>query len=390
MTFWGRFYGAAPTNTSIVMNTTSTSLSTRGGVLKWVFAGAGLFIAGLLGLMTLLMIGSATGPLGLIIGFVLATLPAPIYVGLALWLDRIEAEPPWMLVGAFVWGATAAVFFAFIFNTLNGLIVAVFYGAKAGEAFTTVVSAPFVEESAKAFVLFLLFFWKKDEFDGIVDGIVYASMVGLGFAMTENIQYYGKELLKGGLSGSAYVFLLRGIISPFSHPLFTSMTGIGLGLARQSDKGYVKFLAPLAGLGLAMFLHFLWNASASLGPLFLVAYLFVMAPAFLGVLTLVYLSLQREGQILREHLWSEVQNGLLTRQEYESLSSGGGRLRASWGAMRTGGVGGWRVRGQFHQTASELAFHRRRVHRRGMAGQPETARLEDAYLQRLRELRTRL
>ncbi len=98
---------------------------------------------------------------------------------------------------AFLWGATAAVFFAFIFNTLNGIIVALIFGAKAGEAFSAVISAPFVEECAKAFVLFLLFFWKKDEFDGIVDGVVYASMVGLGFAMTENIQYYGKELLEG-------------------------------------------------------------------------------------------------------------------------------------------------------------------------------------------------
>ncbi len=168
------------------------------------------------------------------------------------------------------------------------------------------------------------------------------------------------------------------------------MTGIGLGIACQSDRRSVRFLAPLAGLGLAMFLHFLWNGSASLGPLFIVAYLFVMMPVFFGVLALVYYSLRQEGQVLREHLWAEVQNGLLTREEYDSLSSGGGRLRASWGAMRTGGVGGWRLRGQFHQTASELAFHRRRVHRRGLSGHPESAHFEEAYLQRLREMRARL
>ena len=40
-------------------------------------------------------------------------------------------------------------------------------------------------------ILVIFFFWKKDEFDGVVDGIVYASMAGLGFAMTENILYYG-------------------------------------------------------------------------------------------------------------------------------------------------------------------------------------------------------
>ena len=56
------------------------------------------------------------------------------------------------------------------------------------------ISAPIVEESGKAFILFVFFFWKADEFDGVVDGIVYASMAALGFAMTENIQYYGKAV----------------------------------------------------------------------------------------------------------------------------------------------------------------------------------------------------
>ena len=61
-----------------------------------------------------------------------------------------------------------------------------------GEAFGAVISAPLVEESAKAIILLIFFFAKRDEFDGVVDGIVYAAMVGLGFAMTENIQYYGR------------------------------------------------------------------------------------------------------------------------------------------------------------------------------------------------------
>jgi RsiW-degrading membrane proteinase PrsW (M82 family) len=45
-------------------------------------------------------------------------------------------------------------------------------------------------------ILVVLFLWKKDEFDGIIDGIVYAGMVGLGFAMTENILYYGVRFRK--------------------------------------------------------------------------------------------------------------------------------------------------------------------------------------------------
>src|SRR5918999_207932 len=98
----------------------------------------------------------------------------------------------------------------------------------------------------------------------VIDGIVYAAMVGLGFAMTENIQYYGRAVQEGGGETLQFVFILRGFLAPFSHPLFTAMTGIGLGLARQSSNAAVKFLTPIVGLGAAISLHAIWNGSAVL------------------------------------------------------------------------------------------------------------------------------
>src|SRR6185369_267543 len=85
-----------------------------------------------------------------------------------------------------------ATFFAFLLNTTSQGVVGALSNASAGEAFAAVISAPIVEETGKAFILFIFFFWKKDEFDGVVDGIVYASLSALGFAMTENVLYYGK------------------------------------------------------------------------------------------------------------------------------------------------------------------------------------------------------
>src|SRR5205807_5691014 len=227
-------------------------------------------------------IGAMTGPVGMIIGLICATLPVPIYVMLLLWIDRYEAEPLWMLATAFFWGALVAVFIAFLLNTANELIVtAATNNVRVGENFGAVISAPIVEESAKAFILLVLFFWKKDEFDGIVDGIVYAGMVGLGFAMTENILYYGRAV-QGGAGALTFIFILRGMIAPFSHPLFTSMTGIGLGWARQSDNGFVKVTMPVLGLMLAMLLHGAWNGSATFGGIwFIVAYFMIMAPVFI-------------------------------------------------------------------------------------------------------------
>src|SRR5216117_1667995 len=190
-------------------------------VLKIILAVFAVMFAALLGLVVLLLIGAETGPVELIIGLICATLPVPIYVMLLLWIDRYESEPLWMLTTSFLWGSLVAVFIAIILNTINGAIVAAATNsAQISENFGAVISAPIVEESAKAFILLVLFLWKKDEFDGIVDGIVYAGMVGLGFAMTENILYYGRALQQGQ-EVLGFVIVLRGMASPFAHPLFT-------------------------------------------------------------------------------------------------------------------------------------------------------------------------
>src|SRR5262249_41906127 len=155
-------------------------------------------------------------------------------------------------------------------------------GEGAGEAFAAVISAPIVEESGKALILFIFFFWKKDEFDGVIDGVVYASLAALGFAMSENILYYGKAAAAGGGEALTASIILRGFFAPFSHPLFTSLTGIGLGLARQTKNLGIKIIAPIIGLLMAMLMHSIWNASAVLGGgvIFLLTYILVMVPAF--------------------------------------------------------------------------------------------------------------
>jgi RsiW-degrading membrane proteinase PrsW (M82 family) len=374
-----------------VPDTFAPPVAPHRSALRVILITTAILIALLLGLLTLLLIGLGTGFVPLLIGFVLATLPVPLYVALALWIDRYEPEPPWTLAMAFFWGALVAIFIAYVLNTLSGLIVGALFGGNAGEVFATVVSAPFVEETSKALVLFGLFYWKRDEFDGVIDGIVYAAMVGLGFAMTENIQYYGGALRDGGIAGSLVLFILRGLMAPFSHPLFTSMTGIGLGLASQTRNRAAKILAPLAGLFIAMSLHGLWNLSATInGLLYFAVYFFIMMPIFIAVLVTVYFALQREGRTVREHLLSDLQAGLFTPQDYECLCTVRGRTRASWQAWRTGGLNQWRTRARYNSTASELAFHRARV-ARGLAAQDEAARArEEFYRRSLAELAARM
>src|ERR1043166_9961120 len=88
--------------------------------LKIVFAIFALMIAAVLGLVVLVLIGSETGPLELIIGMICAMLPVPIYIMVLLWIDRYESEPLWMLATRFLWGALVGGFGSVIFHSISG------------------------------------------------------------------------------------------------------------------------------------------------------------------------------------------------------------------------------------------------------------------------------
>jgi RsiW-degrading membrane proteinase PrsW (M82 family) len=347
----------------------------------------------LTGLFTLWLIGYGTGVVPFLAGLIAAAIPVPVYVTLVLWLDRYEPEPPWMLATAFFWGALVAVFFAIVINSVGVLVVGALSDEATAKFFGMVVSAPFVEETSKALALVALFLWRRDEFDGVTDGIVYAAMIGLGFAMTENVKYYGEAVLEHNAIG---VFIVRGLFSPFAHPLFTGMTGVGLGLAAQSDRRFTKLFAPAVGFVAAVLLHAAWNASAYLtgrfenGAYILLTYFLVMMPTFLGMLLAVVFSLRREGRILREQLRRDVATGLLTEAEYLCLCSVRGRLSASCAALARGGLARWRARAQLNRAASELAFHRARAARGISCRGATNAEREQSYLRQIYDLRLRL
>jgi protease PrsW len=339
----------------------------------------------LAGAMACAMIVADVGARGFAVGTLMAVVPVPFYVMLALWLDRYEAEPPRVLARTFVWGATVAICMAMLVNTYAESTLAGVFGDHAAGIFGAVVSAPVVEELAKGLVLLILYRGMVDEFDGVTDGVVYAAMVGLGFAMVENIQYYGSALAQGEHE-SVVTFVVRGMMAPFAHPFFTSMIGIGLGVAREGPKDGRRHVPPLIGLGAAMVLHSLWNVVTSDDRWFVGAYVVVMVPAFVAVLALVRHSLRREGNVVREHLAPLVSCGDLSPEELERLCRVRTRLHATWRAWRAGGSPSWRARRDFHQTASELAFHRWRVGR-GITRGPHADAARDAeYLARLREL----
>ena len=148
-----------------------------------------------------------------------------------MWLDRYEPEPRSLLVLGLGWGAFVATSGALVLQLFDTVI----FAADRRPSSATVV-APVTEEAAKGLFILLLLFYRRHELDGVLDGIVYAGMVGIGFAFTENIlyltsAYMGDDGQAGGLGGAVGLFIVRCVFSPFAHPFFTAFIGIGIGIA---------------------------------------------------------------------------------------------------------------------------------------------------------------
>lgn len=309
--------------------------------------------------LAVLFVLAAVGSTGFAVGAALALSALPVYVALALWIDRYEPEPRVLLLRAFLWGAGPAILIALLVSGIGQELVSSEFGEEVGEIYGGSVSAPIVEESAKAAALFAVYRRWRSELDGVLDGIVYAAMVGLGFSTVEDILYYGSEVVEGDV-GVGAVFVMRGIASPFAHPVFTSMTGIGLALAATSSSRGRRLWAPALGLLGAILLHSAWNTSTIDEDAFVLTFLFVMFPAFLAVVVISLVARRRDGRRVAAYLGPEVESGLLTEEDLNALSTLRGRRRAIRAARRAGGREA-RARRQLHRAATDLAFLRHRV-----------------------------
>ncbi|MCL2826760.1 MAG: PrsW family intramembrane metalloprotease, partial [Eggerthellaceae bacterium] len=284
-------------------------------------------LAGFLGLFLLV---------GGLVFFVAAILSVvtlvPMMAG-TLALDRLEPEPRHLLVMAFLWGAGVSVVFSSIGEAVLG------FGVFSEDA-TSVFLAPIVEETAKALVLFGLFWFRRNEFNGVTDGVVYAATTALGFAAAENIGYYIISATEGA-SSLAVVFVLRGILSPFCHPVFTSMTGIGLALATRRRSRAARVFLPLGGLIAAMALHAIWNGSSSIGIGALGLAFLLMIGVLVGILVAVRVDRKRTIARIETYMAQYIPTGLVTYGDLAMLSTLKARKQAREWARSTYGKSGF-------------------------------------------------
>lgn len=328
----------------------------------FAFAIVGYVVLSLVILLVLGYLLVYLGPVALIVAGVLAVVPLVIVLIGIRWIDRWEPEPRGSLVFAFLWGAGASIAIALIFD-LGVQVVAAFAGLGSdsfGALFMSlVVRAPLVEEIGKGLGLLLLFWVIRRQFDGPVDGVVYGAMIAVGFAFIENIQYFGLAIGDAQAPGDiAEIFVLRGLMSPFTHVMFTACTGIVIGFAarRASSLSIVGWF--LLGLVPAVLLHAFWNGSALFVADFYAYYFVVQVPIFIIGFVIIYFLRRQERGITRRHLQEYASVGWFTSEEVDMLSTGAGRRAATAWARRNGLGEPFSV---FALSATRLAFARYRI-----------------------------
>ena len=242
------------------------------------------------------------GPVAAVIAAVIAFVPAVFYILPLIWLDRYDPEPLWLLALAFAWGALVSVIVSFVINTL--------LGALFGEIVGGVISAPIFEEGSKGLGLILLLIFFRRYFDDILDGVVFAGVIALGFSTVENVLYYGRGLLDGSI---ILLVFMRGILSPFAHVTFTSMTGIGCGISRESHNQFIKIALAVWSVTSVRLRFTLCGTEWRLfggGGAFLIGYIFLEIPFFLIFVGFTIYVMYRQNKILKEMLAIDVARGL--------------------------------------------------------------------------------
>ncbi len=253
-----------------------------------------------------------------------AIVPMLIYLIIIWRFDMYDREPFGLVLLNFLWGALGAIFFAIIGSAIiSSALSIIITSPKNLTNAETIFVAPYVEEITKGLFLFITFTNKK--FDNITDGIVYGGAIGLGFGMTENFLYFitfGNTLYQW-----ITIVIIRTLFSGVMHCVATATFGAFLGYSKfRRKKGKIFF--PLTGLFIAMFIHFIWNYSVTMGSTTAAGFIFMFFTILIFIITFV-LAISGERKIIFEELFDEYKSGLIPFEHLTILNSSK-RKRTGW------------------------------------------------------------
>jgi RsiW-degrading membrane proteinase PrsW (M82 family) len=303
-----------------------------------------------------------------VVSVVMGILPMMIYASILWWLDRWEKEPLPLLAAAFIWGFIPSAIIALIAQIILGFPTSAVFGEHGlgYELFSGSIIAPITEEGVKAIAVLLIFIVFYREFDSPLDGIIYGSLAGFGFAAIENILYFVSSGSEDASSLGCLIFM-RAFLFGLNHAFFTSLTGLGFALARYQKNILLKLLIPALGLMAAMIAHGIHNGLVTFGIVGLP--LAVLADWFgiLGVFVVILVSLYYEAKWIKQYLSEEVQLGTLTAAQAATAGSFSGRIGSNFASLG-GGLGGWWKTRRFYQQCSELAYKKHQLNKMGDEG----------------------
>lgn len=331
------------------------------------------------------------------------------------YLDRRERESPWLFAIAIMWGAVIATGIALPINT--GVILGVerwlaqypqigeYLGPQGPLLLGAPLAAPPIEELTKALGVLLLFAFLRAEFDNMRDGFVYGALVGVGFNLVEAPLYVAQAYAQYQVAPWGFQYGARfALFGLGGHAMFTGIFGAFLGIARQTTRYWLRFVAPLIGLALAILAHTFNNGLGliitillresgeelpELGPPpqtpFLEAWvvaslqnLLLFLPFVLIVLVALRASGKWERRVIEEQLASEV-GGAVTPEEFAEIRRDGiFRSRRLKGVDR-------RRSAALVNAQHELAFRKQAIVAEG--GNPESDELVASWRREIADLR---
>ncbi len=298
----------------------------------------------------------------------------PVFVAVYL-LDLYEREPLSLVVGALIWGAVAATTLAGFANQGWGFVVARIGGPEFASRWTAALTAPFTEEILKAAGVVLIVLIAADEIDDVMDGFVYGAMVGLGFAVVEDVLYF-IAIFGGTPSGVLAGFYVRVISSGlYGHVLYTGLSGMAIAyfVSRRGQESRRKRV----GVAVLLFLvavsgHFLWDSPFlnffpgrldTVGDWLQIPFAAGIKgiPLLVFVIVLVKLARRRERRWLELALASEAGSTALTPQELGILLDPPARRRSRREMRTRAGEGAARLLRRLQREQINLAMVRTRV-----------------------------
>ncbi|MDG4717170.1 PrsW family intramembrane metalloprotease [Winogradskyella marincola] len=158
--------------------------------------------------------------------------------------DKYEKEPVGLLIANFLFGAIVSIIIVTILYIFTGRFLPITDEYSIWQQFIQAFVVVALSEEFSKYVIVKYFAQPKKAFNEPYDGIIYAVMVSMGFACTENILY----VIQGGY-GTA---ILRAFTAVPAHATFGVLMGYFMGLAKFSNN---RVKLNIIGLFLAVLFH---------------------------------------------------------------------------------------------------------------------------------------